>query len=94
LVLLTKLIKGWNKSTGSFFRSLHLEMPAREILANVRDYPSGLRFMLNIGASGSPSRVRKNRAAAFVLASTWSQLLATQQAPAQSPAPGQRQPPA
>jgi hypothetical protein len=46
LVPLIKMIKGWNKSNGSFFRSFHLEVLALEALNNVTitDFPSGLRF--------------------------------------------------
>jgi hypothetical protein len=46
LVPLIKMIKSWNKSNGSFFRSFHLEALALEALNNVTitDYPSGLRF--------------------------------------------------
>jgi hypothetical protein len=43
------MIKGWNRSNGSFFRSFHLEVLALEALNNVRitDYPSGLRFFFD-----------------------------------------------
>jgi hypothetical protein len=46
LVPLIKMIKGWNKGNGSFFRSFHLEVLALEALNNVTitDFPSGLRF--------------------------------------------------
>lgn len=49
LVPLIKMIKGWNKSNGSFFRSFHLEVLALEALNNVRitDFPSGLRFFFD-----------------------------------------------
>jgi len=49
LVPLIKMLKGWNKSHGSFFRSFHIEVLAREILHNVRitDYPSGVRFFFD-----------------------------------------------
>jgi hypothetical protein len=46
LVPLCKMIKGWNKSHGSFFRSFHLEVLALQILNGVKilDFPSGARF--------------------------------------------------
>lgn len=46
LVPLIKMIKSWNKSHGSFFRSFHLEVMALQSLAGVTitDFPSGLRF--------------------------------------------------
>jgi hypothetical protein len=46
LVPLIKMIKGWNKAHGSFFRSFHLEVLALETLTGVTitDLPSGLRF--------------------------------------------------
>jgi hypothetical protein len=46
LVPLIKMIKGWNKANGSFFRSFHLECLALQALTNVTitDFPSGLRF--------------------------------------------------
>jgi len=49
LVPLIKMIKGWNKSHSSFFRSFHLEVLALEALTNVKitDYPSGLRFFFD-----------------------------------------------
>jgi hypothetical protein len=49
LVPLIKMIKGWNKSHSSFFRSFHLEVLALEALNNVRitDFPSGLRFFFD-----------------------------------------------
>ncbi|MDA9463236.1 CBASS oligonucleotide cyclase [Bradyrhizobium sp. CCBAU 53415] len=49
LVPLVKMIKGWNRSNGSFFRSFHLEVLALEALNNVRitDFPSGLRFFFD-----------------------------------------------
>lgn len=45
-VPLVKMIKGWNRSHSSFFRSFHLEVLALEILNNVTisDYPSGVRY--------------------------------------------------
>jgi hypothetical protein len=56
LVPLIKMIKSWNKSNGSFFRSFHLEVLALEALNNVTitDYPSGLRFFFQ----KAQSRVR------------------------------------
>jgi hypothetical protein len=49
LVPLVKMIKGWNKSHGAFFRSFHIEVLALEILNNVRitDFPSGVRFFFD-----------------------------------------------
>ncbi|MGX0961493.1 hypothetical protein AB7M63_001942 [Bradyrhizobium japonicum] len=46
LVPLIKMIKSWNKSHGSFFRSFHLEVMALQALTGVTitDFPSGLRF--------------------------------------------------
>ncbi|MHB0767044.1 CBASS oligonucleotide cyclase [Bradyrhizobium sp. 1.29L] len=46
LVPLIKMIKSWNRSKKSFFRSFHLEVLALEALTNVTitDFPSGLRF--------------------------------------------------
>jgi len=48
-VPLVKMIKGWNKSNGSYFRSFHLEVLALEILKNITisDYPSGCRFFFD-----------------------------------------------
>ena len=48
-VPLVKMIKGWNKSNGTFFRSFHLEVLALEILKNVTitDFPSGCRFFFD-----------------------------------------------
>jgi hypothetical protein len=49
LVPLIKMIKSWNKSSGSFFRSFHLEVLALEAFSNVTisDFPSGLRFFFD-----------------------------------------------
>jgi hypothetical protein len=49
LIPLIKMLKGWNKSHGSFFRSFHIEVLALEILNNVRitDYSSGVRFFFD-----------------------------------------------
>ena len=46
LVPLIKMIKAWNKTHGSYFRSFHLEVLALSILNNVSitDFPSGIRF--------------------------------------------------
>lgn len=51
LVPLIKMIKGWNKMHGAFFRSFHLEVLALSILNRVRidDYPSGVRFYFDKG---------------------------------------------
>jgi len=48
-----KMIKAWNKSHSSFFRSFHLEVLALEILKNVKisDFPSGVRFYFSKGIS-------------------------------------------
>lgn len=52
-VPLVKMIKSWNKSHSSYFRSFHLEVLALEILNNVSitDYPSGLRYYFSKGVS-------------------------------------------
>lgn len=49
LVRIIKMIKGWNKTHGSFFRSFHLEVLALEVFKNVTisDYPSGVRFFFD-----------------------------------------------
>jgi hypothetical protein len=49
LVPLIKMIKAWNKTHGSFFRSFHLEVLALEVLNNVKitDFPSGVRFFFD-----------------------------------------------
>jgi hypothetical protein len=49
LVPLIKMLKGWNKMHGSYFRSFHIEVLALEILNNVRitDFPSGVRFFFD-----------------------------------------------
>ncbi len=46
LVPLIKMIKGWNKSHGDYFRSFHLEVLAMSVLSNVAisDFPSGTRY--------------------------------------------------
>jgi hypothetical protein len=50
-VPLVKMVKGWNKSHSSFFRSFHLEVLALAILTNVTisDFPSGARFYFDKG---------------------------------------------
>jgi len=49
LVPLIKMLKGWNKTHGAFFRSFHIEVLALEILDNVRisDFSSGARFFFD-----------------------------------------------
>src|SRR3989344_1678902 len=49
LVPLIKMLKGWNKKNGAFFRSFHLEVLVLKALQGVRisDYPSGVRFVLD-----------------------------------------------
>lgn len=51
LVPLIKMIKAWNKNTGKFFRSFHLEMLALQIFTNITitDYPSGMRYFFDKG---------------------------------------------
>ena len=51
LVPLLKMIKAWNKNTGKYFRSFHLEMLALTIFTNVTitDYPSGMRYFFDKG---------------------------------------------
>jgi hypothetical protein len=46
LVPLIKMIKAWNRTHGSYFRSFHLEVIAFYALNNVAitDFPSGVRF--------------------------------------------------
>jgi len=46
LVPLIKMIKGWNKNSGKYFRSFHLEVMALQILngVNISNFPSGVRF--------------------------------------------------
>lgn len=46
LVPLIKMIKGWNREHGAYFRSFHLEVLAFHILsyATITDYPSGVRY--------------------------------------------------
>lgn len=49
LVPIIKIIKAWNKNTGKFFRSFHLEVLALQIFNNVTitDYPSGMRYFFD-----------------------------------------------
>jgi hypothetical protein len=49
LVPLIKMIKGWNKNSGNYFNSFHLEVLALEILKGVKisDYPSGMRYFFD-----------------------------------------------
>lgn len=49
LVPLVKMIKGWNKASGKFFRSFHLEVLALAILngVTISDFPSGLRYFFD-----------------------------------------------
>ncbi len=51
LVPLIKMIKGWNRSHGAYFRSFHLEVLALHILNNVKitDFPSGVRYYFDKG---------------------------------------------
>jgi hypothetical protein len=51
LVPLIKMVKGWNASTGKYFRSFHLEVLALQILNNVTisDFPSGVRYYFDKG---------------------------------------------
>ncbi len=58
LVPLIKMIKGWNKNSGNFFNSFHLEVLALEILKGVRiaDFPSGMRFFFDKGRELIPKK--------------------------------------
>ncbi len=49
LVPLIKMLKGWNRTHSSFFRSFHIEVLCLKIFENVRitDYPSGVRFFFD-----------------------------------------------
>jgi hypothetical protein len=51
LVPLIKMLKAWNRSHSSFFRSFHLEVLALQILTGVTitDFPSGARFYFDKG---------------------------------------------
>lgn len=46
LVPVIKMLKSWNKSNGSFFRSFHIEVLALEIFRNINisNFPSGVRY--------------------------------------------------
>lgn len=48
---LIKMIKAWNKNSGQFFCSFHLEVLALQILTNVKisDFPSGMRYFFDKG---------------------------------------------
>jgi hypothetical protein len=48
---LVKMIKGWNKNSGKYFRSFHLEVLALQILDGVKisDFPSGVRYYFDKG---------------------------------------------
>ena len=48
---LIKMIKGWNKKNGEYFRSFHLEVLALQVLQNVTisDFPSGTRYFFDKG---------------------------------------------
>lgn len=49
LVPLIKMIKGWNKNSGNYFHSFHLEVLALQILTNIKitDFPSGVRYFFD-----------------------------------------------
>jgi hypothetical protein len=51
LVPLIKMIKAWNRNTGNFFHSFHLEVLMLEIMRTVviTDYPSGARYFFDKG---------------------------------------------
>ncbi len=51
MIPLVKMIKGWNKSIGSYFNSFHLEVLALQILDGVKisDFPSGVRYFFDKG---------------------------------------------
>ena len=48
---LVKMIKAWNKGSGQYFRSFHLEVLALQILNDVTisDFPSGVRYVFDKG---------------------------------------------
>lgn len=48
-VPLVKMLKAWNRNSGKFFSSFHIEMLALRILENVTitDYPSGARYFFD-----------------------------------------------
>ncbi len=49
LIPLIKMIKGWNKNSGKYFRSFHLEVMALQLLngKTISDFPSGMRYFLD-----------------------------------------------
>jgi hypothetical protein len=49
LIPLIKMVKGWNRASGDFFRSFHLEVLVLQVLTNVQisDYPSGVRYVFD-----------------------------------------------
>jgi len=51
LVPLIKMIKAWNRNTGNFFHSFHLEILALEIMkpVDITDFPSGVRYFFDKG---------------------------------------------
>lgn len=51
LIPLIKMLKAWNRTTSSYFRSFHLETMALQILNNVNisDFPSGARYVFDKG---------------------------------------------
>lgn len=51
LVPLVKMTKGWNKNSGKYFRSFHLEVLALQIFQGVTisDFPSGARYFFDKG---------------------------------------------
>ncbi len=51
LVPLVKMIKAWNKNSGKYFRSFHLEVLALQTLEGVTisDFPSGIRYYFDKG---------------------------------------------
>ncbi|WP_088677366.1 CBASS oligonucleotide cyclase [Rhizobium sp. R339] len=49
LVPIIKMLKAWNKGSGSFFRSFHLEVLALTVFdgVTISDFPSGVRFFFD-----------------------------------------------
>jgi len=49
LIPLIKMIKGWDRNSGKYFRSFHLEVMALQILhgVTISDFPSGVRFFFD-----------------------------------------------
>lgn len=75
-VPVVKMLKGWNKSHSSLFRSFHLELLAYKVFTNVNitDYPSGTRYFFDkarawIGAS-VPDPVYNNDTASYLNSQT------------------------